>query len=105
MQFIFVRAHSFCKKYFLGYKAIHFSTPYFSVKSKRLYFLTSNPLPETVLSPISVFNVLFHKIIHTLSLSGAPSGRSWRLSIITRPPAVYTAYLPRLKLGNYKPWD
>ena len=33
-------------------------------------------MPETVLSLIAVFNVLFHKIIYTLSLSGAPSGRS-----------------------------
>jgi hypothetical protein len=44
-------------------------------------------MPDTVLSLISVFNVLFHKIIYTLSLSGAPSSRSRRLFSITRPPA------------------
>jgi hypothetical protein len=54
------------------------------LKSK---YSDSDNRPETVLSLIAVFKVLFHKIIYTLSLSGAPSGRGRTLSSITRPPA------------------
>jgi predicted nucleic acid-binding protein len=35
-------------------------------------------------------------------ISGAPSGRSRRLPVITRPPASYGAFLPRLEPGDSK---
>ena len=37
--------------------------------------------------------------------SGAPSGSSRRLPVITRPPASYIAFLPRLELGDSKSQD
>jgi len=37
--------------------------------------------------------------------NGAPSVRSRRLPEITRPPASYTAFLPRIELGDSKSRD
>ena len=56
-------------------------------------------LGEEFSSPF--FNIMIEKN-KTTRKSGAPSGRSRRLPVITRPPASYGALLPRLEQGESK---